>query len=101
MSANIPGMSGIVFVAGVSFLAGAVLFALATFIGVLLRRRADQLEDGHTCANCRYYTDLYQRSFCERRALWVAPCETCTLHEVRARKGARIFRQTGEYHDER
>jgi len=71
------------FVAGVSFLAGIILLSLAMFVGTLLGRRADQLEDKRTCANCRYYTDLYQRSFCERRALWVAPSETCALHEER------------------
>lgn len=76
-------ISNMVVVVAMSFFAGVALFALATLIGLFLARRADEQEDRYTCANCRYYTDLYQRSFCERRALWVAPSETCVMHEER------------------
>ena len=38
----------LIFVAGVSFLAGIILVSLAMFVGALLGRRADQLEDKRT-----------------------------------------------------
>ena len=39
--------------------------------------------DGGTCANCRHHTTLFGRGFCERRALWKLPGETCHMHEGR------------------
>lgn len=44
---------------------------------------ADECGDQRRCETCRHYTDLYQRSFCDRRAIWVSPAETCPLHEGR------------------
>ena len=42
---------------------------------------------GRMCANCRHYSTLFGREFCQRRALWKAPDETCHMHEWAVQEG--------------